>query len=224
MTQNQTPLPDTGNRVEFAGGAQRDIYPGKPRYDLIPAVAIKRLAQHYANGALKYADRNWERGLPLSSFTNSMFSHIIAMMSGDVKEDHLAAIMWNAAGYIWTVDAALNGKLPMSLLDVPWLSVNEDAELQKTLDLVSQPPELFVANHEGKFEPGQPVPPHLTHQFWAEAFACADPPLGEGQPTPFEIEQAEKLASDRVPGHTGPIALEEPPVVPPLDTKPWVQG
>lgn len=41
-------------------------------------------------------------------------------MDNDRSEDHLAAIMWNIAGYIHTEKKILEGKLPKELYDVPW--------------------------------------------------------------------------------------------------------
>ena len=70
---NHTPgiLPDSGERIEFETGAVRDTTTGKGRYDLLSPIAIKRLAQHFENGGLKYKDRNWEKGIPLKRFLDS---------------------------------------------------------------------------------------------------------------------------------------------------------
>lgn len=107
-------------REEFGTGAVRDAASGKGRFDLIPMYAIKRLAIHYENGAAKYADRNWEKGIPLHRYVNSAFSHLGAFMDGDRTEDHLAAILWNVAGYIWTEREMREGRLPTTLQTVPW--------------------------------------------------------------------------------------------------------
>jgi dATP/dGTP diphosphohydrolase len=111
---------DGGERTTFATGAQREPAVGKGRYDLLPPEALIRLAKHYAAGALKYADRNWEKGLPLHSFIDSSFRHLIQFMAGDRSEDHLAAILWNVAGYVTTEQRIREGKLPEELRDVPW--------------------------------------------------------------------------------------------------------
>src|ERR1700687_4466193 len=93
----------TGTKHQkFATGAVRDAAEGKGRFDLIPGYPMKRLAQHYENGAKKYADRNWEKGIPLHRFMDSAERHLNAFKDGDREEDHLAAIIWNIAGYIWT--------------------------------------------------------------------------------------------------------------------------
>lgn len=88
---------DSGNRQKFESGAVRDIQEGKGRFDLIPPIAIKRLAKHYENGSKKYGDRNWEKGIPVSRCMDSCFRHLYNYMAGDYEEDHLAAAMWNIA-------------------------------------------------------------------------------------------------------------------------------
>ena len=104
----------------FATGGVRSKASGKGRFDLIPAHPMLRLARHYENGAIKYEDRNWEKGLPLSRFVDSAQRHMNAFMSNDRTEDHLAAVLWNVMGYLWTENEINNGRLPAELADVPW--------------------------------------------------------------------------------------------------------
>lgn len=81
---------------EFKTGAKRSER--KPRYDLIPKVAIDRLAKRftgaespmnsfagieravkeYTGGALKYGECNWEKGLPTSDVINHIYDHLTA--------------------------------------------------------------------------------------------------------------------------------------------------
>lgn len=88
---------DGGERTVYAeGSAQREPALGKGRPDLISPFALTRLSKWYELGAQKYGDRNWEKGMPYSRYTASMFRHIISWMRGDKSEDHLSAIAWNA--------------------------------------------------------------------------------------------------------------------------------
>ncbi len=89
-------IKDSGNREEFAGGAVRDTDGGKPRFDLIPPLAEKRVALHYGGGAKKYDEWNWAKGMPYSRFVASMKRHIAAFERGETDEDHLAAVVFNA--------------------------------------------------------------------------------------------------------------------------------
>ena len=100
----------------FETGSVRDSSEGKGRQDLIPPYPLKRLAQHYENGAKKYGDRNWEMGQPVNEYYNSAFRHLTAWMDGDNSEDHLSAGVWNLFGMIHTMNEIQKGKLPFSLV------------------------------------------------------------------------------------------------------------
>lgn len=89
------PIKDSGQRTEFQTGAVRDMAGGKGRCDLLPPRAILRLARHFEAGARKYGDRNWEKGIPISSFIDSAIRHILKFMAGETDEDHLCAACWN---------------------------------------------------------------------------------------------------------------------------------
>ena len=95
-------LTDSGIRQEFASGAIKDIPGNKGRCDLLPACSILRLARHYENGAKKYPERNWEKGLPIHCFIDSAIRHIMNYLDGEKSEDHLAAAAWNILGAMWT--------------------------------------------------------------------------------------------------------------------------
>lgn len=106
---------DTGKRSSFGTGSQRDTQEGKGRYDLIPSTVLKRLAQHYENGALKYGDNNWQKGQPLHQYYNSAMRHLNAIKDADISEDHFAAAIWNVAAMIHHIDAMLENTLPIEL-------------------------------------------------------------------------------------------------------------
>ena len=89
-------IKDSGQREQFDTGAKRDTQDGKPRYDLIPPSALRRIAMHYSNGAKKYDEWNWSKGMQFSRFYASMFRHMQQFATGETDEDHLAAIVFNA--------------------------------------------------------------------------------------------------------------------------------
>jgi hypothetical protein len=113
-----TEVKDSGSRRETVTGAVRDRQQGKGRYDLITPIGLRRLALHYENGARKYKDRNWEKGMPLSWFLDSAIRHLFDYLSGDRSEDHLAAVAWNALGYIHIEQLIRDSKLPKELDDM----------------------------------------------------------------------------------------------------------
>lgn len=89
---------DSGKRARFKTGAQRDTTEGKGRYDLLPVLALRRLAQLYERGAIKYDARNWEKGIPVWRMFDSGIRHAEDALSGKHDEDHLAGAVWNLLG------------------------------------------------------------------------------------------------------------------------------
>lgn len=85
-------------KTEF--GALRESNEGRGRFDLIPYEALEALAKWYEAGSYKYAERNWEAGISVKDCINRMCRHAGKAASGWVDEDHLAAVMWNAAAAI----------------------------------------------------------------------------------------------------------------------------
>ena len=90
-----TKLPDSGQRTEFETGAVRDLSVGKGRMDLLPWLAIIEVAKHCEKGAIKYGERNVDKGIPVHSFYDSAARHLAKHISGLTDEDHLVAACWN---------------------------------------------------------------------------------------------------------------------------------
>lgn len=116
-------LPDTGARTEFNTGAVRDAMSGKGLPSLIPPEAIRRLAKRFEDGAEKYGRDNWQKGIPLSRYQDAIFRHTMSAAEGKTDEDHLGAVLWNAAAWIWTESQIDAGKLDASLNDLPYREV-----------------------------------------------------------------------------------------------------
>jgi hypothetical protein len=92
---------DSGKRHESKSGMLRDTNEDKPRYDLIPIFALKRLAGLYARGAIKYGVGNWAKANTqedLDRFKESMLRHMYQYLEGEVDEDHFSAVMFNLIG------------------------------------------------------------------------------------------------------------------------------
>lgn len=90
-------IKDSGERTTFETGANRDMSKGKGRLDLLPCSAILALARHCEAGALKYGERNVDKGIPQHSFIDSGLRHLFRYLRGDRDEDHLVAAFWNIA-------------------------------------------------------------------------------------------------------------------------------
>lgn len=93
-------IKDSGNRTQFfspGGGpiGQRDMHTGKGRMDLLPWEAIIEVSKHCEEGALKYGERNCEKGIPIHSLIDSAFRHLAKYTMGEKDEPHLRAAAWN---------------------------------------------------------------------------------------------------------------------------------
>jgi len=115
-------IKDSGERQSFNTGAVRDTQQGKGRYDLLPFRTIEHLSKHYEAGCLKYGNRNWEIGMPISRYLDSSIRHLFKFVLGKDKEDgenHLISSIWNLCCLYDTILRVQEGKLPDNLLDLP---------------------------------------------------------------------------------------------------------
>lgn len=95
---------DSGKRVKFDSGFQRDTNEGKARFDLIPTELLTRLAELYERGARKYDDDNWRKATTpkeINRFKESAWRHFVQWSSGQDDEDHGVAAIWNIISYEW---------------------------------------------------------------------------------------------------------------------------
>lgn len=57
---------------------------------------------HFEDGAKKYGDNNWRKGIPVNVFLDSALRHYIKFLRGDKDEPHDRAVCWNLMCAIWT--------------------------------------------------------------------------------------------------------------------------
>ena len=87
-------------------GVKRESNKNRGRFDLIPYEALEELAKWYEAGAIKYGDRNWEKGVDVQDCTNRMIRHAIKAGNGFMDEGpfaHYAAVIWNAIAAITAI-------------------------------------------------------------------------------------------------------------------------
>lgn len=89
---------------QFKTGAQRDTGDGKLRMSLIPQKELDRVLVRYLEGAEKYGESNWMKGMPLSVYYDSAMRHLQAWFAGEDSEDHAAAAVWNILCAMWSED------------------------------------------------------------------------------------------------------------------------
>lgn len=112
---------DSGVRAEYQSGMVRDSQEGKPRFDLISPLEVPyekqlltRWASLMARGAVKYGDRNWEKGNgteELERARASAFRHFLQWYFGEVDEDHAAAVLFNIQAAIFFETKLKNGSI-----------------------------------------------------------------------------------------------------------------
>jgi len=112
-------LKDSGERQDFESGCVRDAAENKSRPDLISPYFMMRVGEHLDKGARKYAERNWEKGMPISRCIASLERHLNQYKMGLTDEDHLAAISCNIIFIIHYEEMIKRGLLPEELADLP---------------------------------------------------------------------------------------------------------
>lgn len=60
------------------------------------------VSKHFENGAKKYGENNWKKGIPLHCFIDSAARHRIKHKRGDTDEAHGRAYLWNLLCAMWT--------------------------------------------------------------------------------------------------------------------------
>lgn len=86
--------------------------------DVSKVKVLLEVSKHYEAGARKYAERNWELGIPVHCFIDSGVRHLLKVVDEWDDEDHINAFVWNMLGAIWT------HKQYPELIDLPF--VRED--------------------------------------------------------------------------------------------------
>ncbi|MCX7429346.1 MAG: DUF5664 domain-containing protein [Planctomycetia bacterium] len=138
-------MEDSGERQQFASGAVRDTAAGKPRPDLISPHAHMREGTWLGIGAVKYAERNWEAGIPISRCVASLFRHLVAYMLGQDNEDHMAAIRTNAGFIIHNEEEVKAGRMDPTIMDMPFYE-----QKPALYDEDEDPEELDMSKSDGR--------------------------------------------------------------------------
>lgn len=63
---------------------------------------IMEVSKHYEEGALKYGEYNWQKGIPLHCYIDSAVRHFLKFVDGRDDEPHDRAFVWNLLCALWT--------------------------------------------------------------------------------------------------------------------------
>ena len=66
------------------------------KYDMFLEVS-----KHFEEGALKYGENNWQKGIPINSYIDSAVRHYLKYKAGWDDEPHNRAFVWNVICCIW---------------------------------------------------------------------------------------------------------------------------
>ena len=98
------PVPGEGMTAKFGTGAVRSDAVEEFRYDLVSPIGIREVARTCAEGAEKYDDFNWEKGMPVHDLLNHALAHIYQFLGGDRSEPHLPHAAWNLLAAIHSAE------------------------------------------------------------------------------------------------------------------------
>ena len=62
------------------------------------------VSKHFEEGAKKYGENNWQKGIPADCYLDSAIRHYLKYRRGDQDEPHDRAFVWNIMCCIWEVD------------------------------------------------------------------------------------------------------------------------
>lgn len=95
---------------ETAGGMRHDG--GKDPWHLLPWDAVRPIVKVLAVGAKKYADRNWEKGLPYSRTYSATIRHLASWWGGETTdaESRLPHLAHAACGLLFLLAFEVRGR------------------------------------------------------------------------------------------------------------------
>lgn len=65
---------------------------------------VLEVSKHFEEGAKKYGENNWQKGIPLHSYIDSAIRHLLKYWNGETDERHDRAFCWNIICAIWTME------------------------------------------------------------------------------------------------------------------------
>ena len=68
-----------------------------------PYTMLLEVAKHFEEGAKKYGENNWQKGIPTKHYIDSAVRHYLKHLRGDQDEPHDRAFVWNIMCCMWTV-------------------------------------------------------------------------------------------------------------------------
>lgn len=77
--------------------------PSKLKFGSYPNLLLE-VSKHFEEGAKKYGEYNWQKGIPTHCYIDSAVRHYLKFLRGDTDERHDRAFVWNILCCIWTCE------------------------------------------------------------------------------------------------------------------------
>jgi len=193
-------IKDSGDRREFGTGGHRDCAEGKGRMDLLPFRALMELSKVFEEGAKKYDDNNWRKGLPLSCYVDSMSRHLAKWMIGWRDEPHLEQAAWNIMCLIETKCMIEEGLLPADLNDLPY----------NVLEILDNPNKIPPLRTSSKRAPKEVAPGPVELGYVPKAVIDALDNIRDGKYRPIQEVIDEVQQQVKFPATGGHITKGHP--------------
>lgn len=137
---------------------------------------ILEVSKQYEDGAKKYNDRNWEKGISLHCYIDSGIRHYLKWLRGDTDEPHDRAFVWNMLGAIYT------HKNKPEMIDLPF----KDNKTSKESESKDCHPGSSVVNNESLYNHYA----KLGKLYNIDYCVCCGDPLPEGRQVCYKCEKA----------------------------------
>ena len=85
-------------------------YYGEETNTATDCTMLLEVAKHFEEGAKKYGENNWQKGLPVHCYIDSAVRHYLKWLRGDKDEPHDRAFVWNLLCCIWECDFSPRAK------------------------------------------------------------------------------------------------------------------
>lgn len=72
------------------------------RYNCSIEDMFLEVSKHFEEGAKKYGEYNWQKGIPTHCYIDSATRHYLKWLRGDEDEPHDRAFVWNILCCMWT--------------------------------------------------------------------------------------------------------------------------
>lgn len=69
----------------------------------VPTMFLE-VAKHFEEGAKKYGENNWQKGIPVNCYIDSAVRHYLKWRRGDTDEPHDRAFVWNLMCCWWEIE------------------------------------------------------------------------------------------------------------------------